>query len=151
MTTPDTITQIDTALHAIRARLRDLESRPGGSGGSGSTMRLSDATPLKNSGAGSPGDENAAARGNHVHPAVAWADILDKPEAEAGPGDDKTYRHVQTIASEVWIVGHNLGKYPTVAVVDSSGAHIIGELYYISLNQIRLIFSAAISGEAYCN
>ena len=149
MTTPDTITQIDTALHAIRARLRDLESRPGGTGGSSSTMRLSDNTPLKHSGAGSAGDENAAARGNHVHPAVHWADILDIPVESASA--DKTYRHVQTIATEVWIVGHNLGKYPTVAVVDSSGAQVIGDLFYISLNQIRLTFSAAISGEAYCN
>ena len=86
MPSPDTITQIDEALHAIRGRLRVLEGRSGGSGGAGSTMRLSDETPLKNNGDGRPGDMNAAARGDHVHPAVQWTDILGKPEIDHGRG-----------------------------------------------------------------
>jgi len=149
VTTPGTMTQIDTALHAIRARLRDLEARPPGSGSS-SSMRLSDGTPLKNNGTGSAGDEDAAARGNHVHPQVAWLDIADRPDL-TGSGTDRTFRHVQTIATKVWIVSHMLDKYVAVSVVDSSGALVIGDLVYVSRNQIRLTFSAAISGEAYCN
>jgi hypothetical protein len=152
MPTPDTITQIDEALHAIRARLRALEASGGGiGGGSGSTMRLSDDLPLKNSGSGSEGDMNAGARGNHVHPAVRWDDILEKPIVEPITGADKTYRHVQITASDVWVVAHNLGKYVSVDVIDTSGALMIGELHYTSLNQIVLSFSAAIAGEAYCN
>jgi hypothetical protein len=142
------MTQIDEALHAIRARLRTLESRGGGSGGAGSTMRLSDETPLKNSGTGSAGDDQAAARGDHVHPAVQWADVLGKPEIS---GEDKTYRHVQAIAVDTWVITHNLAKRPTVAVVDTSGAVIIGEVRYTGLNTLTITFSASISGEAYCN
>ena len=151
MTTPDTITQIDEALHAIRARLRLLEAVGGGSGGGSSTMRLSDELPLKNSGSGSEGDMNAASRGNHVHPAVRWDDIIEKPIVEPSTGEDKTYRHVQITASDVWVVAHYLGKYVSVEVVDTSGAQVIGELHYTSLNQVLLSFSAAIAGEAYCN
>ncbi len=148
MSSPDTITQIDEALHAIRARIRTLEGRSGGSGGSGSTMRLSDETPLKNNGAGDVGDMNAAARGDHVHPAVQWTDILGRPEIS---GEDKTYRHVQIVAIDTWVINHNLGKYPTVAVVDTSGAVMIGELHYNTLSKVSVTFSAAVSGEAYCN
>src|SRR5216117_1157386 len=119
MPSPDTITQIDEALHALRRRVGALESRSGGSGGAGSTMRLSDATPLKNSGTGDPGESNAGARGDHVHPAVQWTDIQGKPEIS---GEDKTFRHVQIVAVDTWVITHNLGKYPTVAVVDTSGA-----------------------------
>src|SRR5438067_744849 len=99
MSSPDTMTQIDEALHALRRRVGVLEGRSGGSGGAGSTMRLSDATPQKNSGTGDRGESNAASRGDHVHPAVQWTDILGKPEIS---GEDKTYRHVQIVAIDTW-------------------------------------------------
>ena len=148
MPSPDTITQIDEALHALRRRVSALEGRSGGAGGSGSTMRLSDATPLKNNGSGSPGDAQAAARGDHVHPAVQWSEIQGKPEIS---GEDKTYRHVQTIAVDTWIITHNLAKHPTVAVVDSSGSVVFGDVRYTGLNTLTITFSAAVRGEAYCN
>lgn len=148
MPAPDTITQIDEALHALRRRVGALESRSGGSGGGGSTMRLSDATPLKNNGTGSAGDDQAAARGDHVHPAVQWDDIQGKPSIS---GEDKTYRHVQAIAVDTWIVVHNLEKHPTVAIVDTSGTVIVGDIRYSGLNTLIITFSAVVSGEAYCN
>src|SRR5262245_6033901 len=114
----DTITQIDEALHKIRARLAALEGRGGASGGAGSTMRLSDSAPLPNGGSGSPGDDQAAARGDHVHPAVTWSEILGKP---ASFGQDLAYRHVQSIATDTWVINHGLNKYPGVSVVDTAG------------------------------
>lgn len=148
MASPDTITQIDAALHAIRARIRALEGRSGGTGGASSTMRLSDATPQRNNGSGSPGDDQAAARGDHVHPAVQWADIQGKPDSE---GLDKTYRYVQALSVDTWVINHGLGKRPTVAVVDTSGSVIVGDVRYTGLNTLTITFSAAVSGEAYCN
>jgi len=148
MAAPDTITQIDEALHALRRRVGALEARGSSSGGSGSTMRLSDATPLKNNGTGSAGDNQAAARGDHVHPAIVWDDVQGKPTIT---GEDKTYRHVQSGAVDTWVIAHNLGKYPTVAVVDTSGAVMIGEIHYTNLGALTITFSAPVSGEAYCN
>src|SRR5438067_1182277 len=142
MPSPDTITQIDEALHAIRARLRTLEGRSGGSGGAGSTMRLSDATPLKDIGTGSPGEAQAAARGDHIHPAVQWIDIQGKPDIS---GEDRTYRYVQASAVDTWVINHGLGKRPTVAVVDTSGTIIVGEVHYTGLNTLTISFSAAVS------
>jgi hypothetical protein len=53
---------------------------------------------------------------------------------------------VQITASDVWVVAHNLGKYVSVDVIDTSGALMIGELHYTSLNQIVLSFRVVSSG-----
>ncbi len=64
---------------------------------------------------------------------------------------DANYRHVQTVAADTWVVTHNLGKYPTVQVVDSSGQVVLGDINHDSINQVTVSFSAITSGEAYCN
>lgn len=66
-------------------------------------------------------------------------------------GADAHYRHVQSTPASTWTVVHNLGKRPAVSVVDSSGRVVIGDVIYDSDDQVRLLFSAAFSGEAYFN
>lgn len=66
-------------------------------------------------------------------------------------GDDKNYFHVQSIASTEWIINHNLGKYPSVTVIDSAGTEVNGEVNYTSLNTVTIKFSAAFSGKATLN
>lgn len=60
-----------------------------------------------------------------------------------------SYRHIQTTASASWTIPHNLGFYPNVAVVDSTGREVVGEIDYVDMNTVRLTFSAAFGGEAY--
>jgi len=60
-----------------------------------------------------------------------------------------SYRHVQSVASAVWTIAHNLGFYPNVSVVDSTGREVVGEIDYTSMNVVTLTFSAAFGGEAY--
>ena len=62
-----------------------------------------------------------------------------------------SYIHQQTSPLSAWTITHNLGKYPSVSVVDSSGNEVVGELQYINANQVILNFSAPFSGEAYLN
>ena len=64
---------------------------------------------------------------------------------------DKTYRHVQGVSSNTWVVEHNLNKYPSVTVQDSAGSIVIGEITYNNKNTITLTFSGAFSGEAHFN
>lgn len=64
---------------------------------------------------------------------------------------DKTYVYDQIASSKIWNVVHNLNKYPSVTVVESTGAISFGEIDYISLNEIRITFSANFSGKAYLN
>lgn len=69
----------------------------------------------------------------------------------ASNGDDKNYFHVQSTASTEWIINHNLGKYPSVTVIDSAGTEVNGEVNYTSLNTVTIKFSAAFSGKATLN
>lgn len=62
-----------------------------------------------------------------------------------------TFTHVQTTPAAVWTIEHNKDKHPSVAVVDSTGRKVYGEIKYISSNVIQVTFSGAFSGKAYLN
>jgi|TARA_R110000744_G_scaffold226176_1_gene344556 hypothetical protein len=64
---------------------------------------------------------------------------------------DKHYAHNQTSSSTTWSITHNLGKFPSVTVVDSANSVVVGEVQMIDINQITVTFSAAFSGKAYLN
>ena len=72
---------------------------------------------------------------------VVWRQILG----------DLTYPHDQMSASSLWVVNHNLGKRPSVTVVDSGGTEVEGLVTHISANQLSIEFSAPFGGKAYCN
>lgn len=77
---------------------------------------------------------------------------LEGVQGAPGPaGLDKHYAHDQMTASDVWLIAHNLGKYPAVSVVDSAGSSVEGLVEYSNTNQLTVTFSAAFSGKAYCN
>lgn len=57
--------------------------------------------------------------------------------------------HNQVSATALWIIQHNLDKFPTVSVVDSGGSTVLGDVVYDSKNQITVKFSSAFSGTAY--
>jgi hypothetical protein len=60
-----------------------------------------------------------------------------------------TYTHVQQVSLEEWVIDHNMAKYPTFIIIDSTGEQVIGDSKYDSINRLTLTFSAAISGIAY--
>ncbi len=62
-----------------------------------------------------------------------------------------TYVHTQSSPSATWSISHNLGRRPSVTVVDSAGTVVIGEVTYLSDNTLRVEFSAGFSGQAYLN
>lgn len=62
-----------------------------------------------------------------------------------------SYVHKQTTASDVWVIAHNLDKYPSVTIVDTGGSVVVGEITYIDTNTIQLQFAGAFSGTAYLN
>lgn len=59
--------------------------------------------------------------------------------------------HTQTVSSSTWNITHNLNKYPSVSVVDSSNEEVIGEVVYINSNSLTVKFSAPFSGKAFLN
>ena len=66
-------------------------------------------------------------------------------------GGDKNYVHSQGVPSSVWNVSHNLGKKPSVMVVDSTDTVVYGDIEYTDNNNVTLTFSGAFSGKAYFN
>lgn len=61
------------------------------------------------------------------------------------------YTYTQGNASEEWNIKHDLGKYPSVTIVDSSGNAVVGDVKYLSSNEILVSFTGAFSGKAYLN
>ena len=59
--------------------------------------------------------------------------------------------HTQTVSSSTWSITHNLNKYPSVSVVDSSNEEVIGEVQHINPNSLTVKFSAPFSGKAFLN
>jgi hypothetical protein len=57
--------------------------------------------------------------------------------------------HTQGSASSVWTINHTLGGYPSVMVVDSGKSVVVGDISYVSNEQIVVNFSSAFSGYAY--
>ena len=64
---------------------------------------------------------------------------------------DVHYVHNQPLPSTIWSIAHNLEKYPSIKVVDTSGTVVMGNEQYIDTNNIVLTFSAAFAGKAYLN
>ena len=71
---------------------------------------------------------------------------------EALENADKTFIFEQGIASETWIIEHNLNKMPSITVVDSAGTIIsVFKAEYDGLNKVTIYFNGAFTGKAYLN
>ena len=64
---------------------------------------------------------------------------------------DKNYVFIQSTPSATWAITHNLGKFPSVSVVDSANTVVYGDINYINENSLTVTFSAAFGGKAYMN
>ena len=66
-------------------------------------------------------------------------------------GNSETYIFTQTSANALWTINHNLGKYPSVTLVDNDGEQVDAKVEYSNANQIICEFSPAMAGKAYLN
>ena len=76
---------------------------------------------------------------------------IDELEKQIPQSGDKNYVHKQSVASSEWTIVHNLGKYPSITVVDSAGTVVVGEIVLQTTEQAVISFNGAFSGKAYCN
>ena len=63
---------------------------------------------------------------------------------------DKHYVESFTNKNTVTVT-HNMGKYPSVTVINSAGDEVIGDIEHISVNQLTANFSSGFSGKITCN
>lgn len=64
---------------------------------------------------------------------------------------DDTFVYEQGIASDVWVITHNLNKYPSITLVDSAGTVFKAKEEYNSANQVTIYLNGATTGKAYLN
>ncbi len=58
--------------------------------------------------------------------------------------------HSQTSPSSEWIINHNFGARPSIAVTNEGGDVVITEIVHASVNQARIYFASPTAGEARC-
>lgn len=74
--------------------------------------------------------------------------ILDLENVLAASG---TYSQCFDIPSANWTITHNLGKFPSVTVVDSTNTLVIGNVVYTNSNIINITFNSAFVGCVFLN
>ena len=68
-----------------------------------------------------------------------------------GGGADKSYTHTQDSGAATWNVAHNLGKRPSVTVVDVNKGQGDGIVTHTDDNNLTVTFPGSTTGKAYCN
>jgi len=64
---------------------------------------------------------------------------------------DKHHSHSQGVPAAMWTVIHNMGKYPSLTVIDNEGNELEGDVTHLDYNQLTITFSAPVSGRAELN
>ena len=82
-----------------------------------------------------------------LEPLVLRAEVAaDKAELYAS-----TFVFEQGVASDTWEIEHNLGKKPSVTIVDSANNVITPEVEYVDDNNVVVLRNGATTGYAYLN
>ena len=64
---------------------------------------------------------------------------------------DSSFAYTQVTPDTTWNITHNMGKFPSITVIDTLDSVVIGQYTYIDNNNVTLTFSAAFAGKAYLN
>lgn len=83
-------------------------------------------------------------------PSVATVEEATRgPKGDPGTGTTAEITFYQDIPASTWAVAHNLGKFPSVRVVDSAGTLVFGDVQYVDSNNLNILFSSNFAGIAY--
>jgi hypothetical protein len=64
---------------------------------------------------------------------------------------DNSYIYEQGVAASTWTINHNLGRNPTVVVIDTAGNVVEPAVQYVDLNTCIVSMNYAFKGTAYLN
>lgn len=62
-----------------------------------------------------------------------------------------TFIYEQAIASDTWEIEHNLGRFPSVEVVDTAGNKFFPAVQWINENKLIITMNGATKGKAFLN
>jgi hypothetical protein len=75
-----------------------------------------------------------------------------EPGPQGPPGDalaSTAYAYVQPVAAEEWVIDHPLPFVPQVAIVDSAGTQVYGDITFPAPGRVIARFTSAFTGTAY--
>lgn len=72
------------------------------------------------------------------------------PPGPPGPSG-QSYEHLQSTASDTWIINHNLGFKPSIAACSDGGKLMLAEILHYSPNTAYIYFDNPVSGFATCS
>lgn len=102
-----------------------------------------------------PNLEEVTSAGNYTSKTIRHADAVEDDESvtlgQVKKMSDRHYVHNQPNPAGVWTVIHNLEKFPSPVVVDSSGREVEGDIRHLDTNRLTITFQSSFSGKAYCN
>jgi hypothetical protein len=84
-----------------------------------------------------------------VQDSVTLLTVAEQGPAGVGGGSDAAYTHNQSVASALWTAAHNLGKFPSVMVVDNLKAELMADVTYVDANTVQVAFNTARIGSVY--
>jgi hypothetical protein len=65
---------------------------------------------------------------------------------------DLNYLHVQATPSPVWVVVHNLGKFPSItAMIGPNNRNMGARVQHLDMNSAEIFFGLPFAGLASCN
>lgn len=82
---------------------------------------------------------------------VDYEEITIEEQGQIIVDTDKNYLHKQTVPSKLWVIKHDLGKYPAVSIMDSAKNEVVGEVIYHDKNTLTASFMGEFSGIATLN
>jgi hypothetical protein len=113
------------------------------------TVNVTSQTESKRVGVYSTGDHaNLSGREkDNQHPINAITGLTEALQEVS----DKTFVFEQGVASDTWFIKHNLGKYPSVSLVDSAGTQFDADVEYNDENTCTVRMNGATTGKAFLN
>lgn len=94
---------------------------------------------------------------NNDHNALVNRDLPDQHPISAISGLQDvlnklwTFTYEQAVASDTWEITHNLGRKPSVVIVDSADNVFYPAVQYINDNKLVVTMNGATTGKAYLN
>lgn len=90
----------------------------------------------------------------HTAGALSWRWDGVKWVSDGGAssgGGNVSYTHTQSIAAAVWTAPHNLGRWPSVSVVDHLGNRVEPDVSYVDQNIVQITHGQPFIGKAFFN
>lgn len=80
-----------------------------------------------------------------------FLETLRGPPGVAPPASGTSFTYEQTFAASIWNIVHNLGRIPSVTLIDTYGDEFSGDIRYVDNNTVRVTLIAATAGKAVLN